>query len=207
MEKEEMEKEELETKESVQDSTEPEGKKKGSVIKSVLIELCIYAVIFVVCIWIMPRYVYCRNVVTGSSMCDTLQQGDHLITEKVSYELGDPKRFDVVVLEPHVLYSADPDELYVKRVIGLPGETIEIKGNDIFINGKKLEEHYGREPIYDEFYYPERKLGDDEYFVMGDNRNVSRDSRDETVGPIRREYIQGKVVLRIWPLKSFSVIK
>jgi len=184
-----------------------EKKTKAAKIKSILLELSLYVIIFVVCTLILPRYVYCRNEVSGSSMYNTLINGDQLITDKISYELGDPKRFDVVVLEPHAMYSTDPDELYVKRVIGMPGETIEIKGNDIFINDKKLDEHYGYEEMYENGYYAKRQLGDDEYFVMGDNRNNSRDSRDDTVGPIKRKNIKGKVVLRIWPLKSFSLVK
>ncbi|MSS63064.1 signal peptidase I [Lachnospiraceae bacterium WCA-693-APC-MOT-I] len=169
---------------------------------SVLRELLIYAIIVVVCIFIIPRYVIQRTIVSGSSMENTLFSDDNLLVEKVSYHFVDPKRFDVVVFYP---YGRAAGEYYVKRVIGLPGETIQIKGNDIYINGKKIEEHYGKDPItYQGIASEPLKLGDDEFFLMGDNRKVSFDSRYEEVGPVHRDLLEGKAIIRIWPLKDFG---
>lgn len=99
-------------------------------------------------------------------------------------------------------------EYYVKRIIGLPGETIQITGDNIYIDGELLEEDYGKMPITNSGIAEEPlKLADDEYFVLGDNRKVSLDSRYEEVGPVQKEAIAGKAVLRIWPFDSFGKIK
>ena len=173
-------------------------KKKFAIIR----ELLIYAVIAVTCVFIIPRYVIQRTIVSGSSMENTLFSDDNLLVEKVSYHFVDPKRFDVVVFYP---YGREEGEYYVKRVIGLPGETVQIKGNDIYIDGKKIEEHYGKDPItYQGIASEPLKLGDDEFFLMGDNRKVSFDSRYEEVGPVHRNLLEGKAVIRIWPLKDFG---
>ena len=100
-------------------------------------------------------------------------------------------------------------EYYIKRIIGLPGETVQIDENgNIYINGELLEENYGAETIQN----PGRAakpitLGDDEYFVMGDNRNNSKDSRSEEVGNVKRSQIIGRAWLRIWPLNKFGLLK
>lgn len=99
-------------------------------------------------------------------------------------------------------------EYYVKRIIGLPGETVQITGDNIYIDGKLLEEDYGKMPITNSGIAEEPlKLGDDEYFVLGDNRKVSLDSRYEEVGPVQKEEIAGRAILRIWPFDSFGKIK
>lgn len=98
-------------------------------------------------------------------------------------------------------------EYYVKRIIGLPGETIQIKGDDIYIDGEIIEEDYGKMPITNGGIAEEPlTLGDDEYFVMGDNRAVSFDSRFDEIGPVKKEKIAGKALLRIWPFKDFGII-
>lgn len=165
-------------------------------------EILIYIAIVAVCVFVIPRYVAQRTIVSGSSMENTLFNADNLLVEKVSYHLVDPKRFDVVVFYP---YGRDSEEYFVKRVIGLPGETIQIKGSSIYINGKKLEENYGKDPIrYQGIASDPIKLGDDEFFLMGDNREVSFDSRYEEVGPVHKDLIEGKAVLRIWPFSDFG---
>lgn len=172
----------------------------NSVVRTVLLYMCLF-----ILIWKMvPKFVIERISVKGVSMEDTLHDKEQLIMEKISYKFGEPKRFDIVILMP---YGKDIDEHYVKRVIGLPGETIEIKEGLIYINGKLLKEDYGKEIILDGGVASEPvSLGEDEYFVMGDNRNDSCDSRDESLGPIKKELIEGKVVFRIWPLKKLGLI-
>jgi signal peptidase I len=113
-------------------------------------------------------------------------------------------RFDIIVFYP---YGRENEEYYVKRIIGLPGETVQIIGSDVYINGEVLEEHYGKDPIED----PGRAiepitLGDDEFFVMGDNRSISKDSRTEEVGNVKKENIGGRAVFRIKPLSRFGTI-
>lgn len=135
----------------------------------------------------------------------TLSNNDQLILDKISYRFSEPKRFDIIVFP----FQYKENTYYVKRVIGLPGETVQIdlEGN-IYINGEILEEDYGKEKInFPGLAVEPITLGDDEYFVMGDNRNNSSDSRDPSVGNIRRSNIIGKAWVRIWPLNKFGVLK
>ena len=154
---------------------------------------------------VLPRYVIQKTIVDGDSMESTLHDKDRLLLDKVTYHLKNPDRFDIIVFYP---YGKDVDEYYVKRVIGLPGETIQIIGENIYINGTRLEEHYGKDPITDGGIAEEPiTLGDDEFFLLGDNREISLDSRFEDVGPVHRDMIAGRAILRIWPLNKFGPVK
>lgn len=196
---------------NVEDSVSAIDKKKK--IKGYILEGMLYVALFLVCVFVIPNYVVQRAKVSGPSMMNTLQDEDNVLVSKISYEVHDPERFDIVVFYPYKgreEYKNDKEkqkEHFVKRVIGLPGEKIQIIGSDIYINGKKLEEHYGKDPITDGGIANEPiTLGEDEYFLMGDNRAVSFDSRFEEIGPIHKDAIDGKAVLRIWPLKTFGKI-
>lgn len=142
--------------------------------------------------------------VDGSSMESTLSNGNFLVLDKITYRFDDPERFDIIVFQPEFF---DEDKLYIKRVIGLPGETVQIIDGDIFINGELLEENYGREEMEKAGRAKEEiVLGEDEYFVLGDNRNHSTDSRSDSVGNVKREYIRGRAYVRIWPLNKLTML-
>ena len=177
------------------------GRKKGSFFK----ELIVYAVIIVLCVTVVPRYVVQRTQVSGISMLKTLEDEESLLVEKVSYYFNDPSRFDIITFYPK---GREHDEYYIKRVIGLPGETIQITGNTIYINGRVLEEHYGREAMQSGGIAEEPiKLGKNEFVVWGDNRNDSIDSRDEEVGIVKKDNIDGHAILRIYPFSKFGTIQ
>lgn len=157
--------------------------------------------------WFLTTYVGVRTVVDGGSMETTLSHQDNLIVDKITYRFSDPKRFDIIVFP----FQYQEDTYYIKRIIGLPGETVQIDAQGrIYIDGKVLEESYGREIIKPENVGIAAEpivLGEDEYFVMGDNRNNSSDSRTEMVGNIHRKDIIGRAWLRIWPFSKFGVLK
>lgn len=134
-----------------------------------------------------------------------LTNGDNLIVDKISYRFKDPERFDIIVFP----FQYDQNTFYIKRIIGLPGETVSIDyDGNIYIDGEVLEEGYGKETIQDPgLAYTPITLGEDEYFVMGDNRNNSSDSREASVGNIRREDIIGRAWLRIYPFDKVGFIK
>lgn len=153
--------------------------------------------------YLIVKYVMVRTDVIGPSMQPTLYSDDDLIVEKVSYRFGEPERFDVIVFP----FKHAERTYYIKRIIGLPGETVQIddEGN-IYINGEILEENYGKEVIKNPGIASEPiHLGSNEYFVLGDNRNDSSDSRDPSVGNIYRKDIVGRAWFRFWP--EFTVIE
>ena len=180
---------------------EEKEKKKRSPL-SYAIEVVIYIVAIIACVFWVPEYVVQRTVVNGESMENTLHSGESLLVEKVSYHFTDPSRYDIIVFYPQ---GRDVDEYYVKRIYGLPGETVQIKNNDIYINGEVVADDYAKNAMDDAGIAEEPiTLADDEYFVLGDNRKVGLDSRDPDLGPIKAENIAGHVCLRILPFNKFG---
>lgn len=165
-------------------------------------------IIGVICLtYLVINYIGQRTAVSGDSMEATLADGDNLIVDKITYRFRDPQRFDIIVFP----FQYKENTYYIKRIIGLPGETVQI-GEDgtIYIDGEVLVESYGREVIRPESIGLAKdpiKLGEDEYFVLGDNRNNSSDSRTELVGNIHRKDILGRAWIRIWPFEKFGVLK
>ena len=161
--------------------------------------------IFLVAILIV-EFVGQRTKVDGRSMEPTLQDGDQLIVDKISYRFRDPERFDIIIFPYHG--DGSKKTYYIKRIIGLPGETVQIVDGKIYINGEVLEENYGKEVMEESGRASQPiVLGNDEYFVLGDNRNNSKDSRVESVGNIKRSDIIGRAWVRIFPLNTFGVLK
>ena len=163
-------------------------------------------ILFVLCaVYLVIHFVGQRTQVMGSSMEPKLSSDDNLIVDKISYRFHDPERFDIIVFP----FRHEDNTFYIKRIIGLPGETVQIdEDGNILINGEILQENYGKEVIGNPGRaYEEIRLADDEYFVMGDNRNNSMDSRYPSVGNITRDEIIGRAWLRIWPLNKFGLIK
>ena len=157
--------------------------------------------------WLVITFVGQRTEVDGSSMEPMLTDGDNLIVDKITYRFREPQRFDIIVFP----FKYQKNTYYIKRIIGLPGETVQIDGQgNIYIDGEILEENYGSEIIAPDNIGTAASpivLGEDEYFVMGDNRNNSRDSRHPMVGNVRREDIIGRAWVRIWPLADIGVLK
>ncbi|HBA68594.1 MAG TPA: signal peptidase I [Lachnospiraceae bacterium] len=174
------------------------------VLKEIL-STSIYLLIVLCLTYIVIHFVGQRTQVVGASMETTLSDNDNLIVDKLTYRFRDPKRFDIIVFP----FQYEEDTYYIKRIIGLPGETVYIDGEgNIYINGELLEESYGKEVIQDAGRaYEPVMLGENEYFVMGDNRNNSQDSRDPSVGNISRKNIIGRAWIRIWPLGKFGILK
>lgn len=165
----------------------------------------VYILIVICATYLIVTYVGQRTKVSGDSMLNTLHNEDNLIVDKISYRFRDPKRYEIIVFP----YRYAENTYYIKRIIGLPGETVQIIGGYVYVNGEKLDEHYGREVIEEGKYglaIDPIELGEDEYFVLGDNRNHSSDSRDSSVGVLTREELIGRAWVRIWPLKSIGVI-
>ena len=124
--------------------------------------------------------------------------------DKLTYRFSKPKRYDIIVFP----FRYQEKTYYIKRIIGLPGETIQIQDGVIRIDGEVLQESYGREVMKNAGLAADMiTLGEDEYFVLGDNRNDSTDSRDPSVGVIHKDEIIGRAWLRIWPLDKIGVLK
>ncbi len=142
-----------------------------------------------------------RMEVNGSSMKPLLASGDVVLINRIAYTLGTPDRFDVAV------FSRGDSVLNMKRIIGLPGETVQIKENHVYINGEPLKAEGGLSlaAIAGIAEYP-IELGEDEYFLLGDNRESSEDSRFAGIGNVKREQLVGKVWLKLSPLSEFGLI-
>lgn len=162
--------------------------------KDVFLDFLPYIIIVLV-VLILRTFIATPVRVNGSSMESTLLNGETMILNKLAIKFKDINRWDIVVIKTS-------DSFIIKRVIGLPGETIKYENDVLYINDKELEDNYSLSETED---FKEIKLNKDEYFVMGDNRYISQDSR--VVGPINKEDIIGKTNIRLFPIDKFGLIK
>ena len=165
----------------------------------------VYILIIIGLTYLIITYVGQRTRVGGQSMETTLSDGDNLIVDKLTYHFKDPERFDIIVFP----YKYEENTYYIKRIIGMPGETIQIMGGYVYINGQQLtSDIYGAEVMQSAGIAAEPiTLGPDEYFVLGDNRNHSTDSREPNVGVLHREDLLGRAWVRIYPFDKIGVIR
>src|SRR5580704_12653469 len=139
--------------------------------------------------------------VEGTSMLPMLEDQDRLFINKMAYRVGDIQRGDVVVF----LYPHDHDKSYIKRVIALPGDVLKIDHGAVFVNGKEVAEPYVPKQFEDDRSQPETVIPVHEYFVMGDHRSISSDSRE--FGPVDRDLIYGKAAFVYWPTTEIGVVR
>ena len=172
--------------------------------KREILSTAVYLLAVVAVTFLFVQFVGQRTHVNGDSMNVTLEDGDNLIVDKLSYRFKDPERFDIIVFP----YQYQEKTYYIKRIIGMPGESVQIIDGMVYIDGEMLDESYGKEVMeYAGVASETIELGEDEYFVLGDNRNNGSDSRDPSVGNIHEDQIIGKAFLRIWPLNKFGILK
>lgn len=178
-----------------------------------VVEICLYAAIALIVAQLVINFVAQRTIVDGDSMYDTLEDGDNIIVEKMSYTFGDIKRYDVVVF-PYYDSIKGREVYYIKRIIGLPGETLQIIDGHIYLiddktgEMKELDEDYGYyigdEPMEGFRASEPVHIPEGCYFVLGDNRNNSKDSRQ--IGLIQGKDILGKAWLRVYPFDKIKLV-
>lgn len=170
------------------------------VVAKWVFEIAVVCLFAFVAVWYFGQ----RVSTVGDSMSPVLRNGDVVLVNRIVYNATTPKRGDVIVFKPK---GNENDHYYIKRIVGLPGETIEIIENRVYIDGECLEEDYETTNIDDVGVVDEKlKLAGDEYFVLGDNREQSEDSRDADVGNVKREYIYGKAWFVITPGDEFGFV-
>lgn len=141
--------------------------------------------------------------VDGPSMLPTLEDGQRLLVDRLTYRFREPERGDVVVFR----YPANPSQHFIKRIIGVPGDEVFISRGTVFVNGVALEEDYVNGPMFTSRAFGPIVVEPDTYFVLGDNRNNSEDSRDRRVGLVPRGHIVGRALWRYWPISDMAVMR
>jgi signal peptidase I len=162
-------------------------------LRDVLISLAVSALFII--------FLYQPVKVEGTSMMPTLQDQERVFVNKFVYKLEPIERGDVVVFR----YPRDPAKSYIKRVIAVAGDSVKIEGGEVFVNGRRLRESYVPDEYDDVRSYPETVVPPHAYFVMGDHRNLSNDSRD--FGPVDRDFIYGKAVFGYWPVDKLGKLR
>lgn len=170
---------------------ETKSRKAGAILREWLIAFV--AAFFIT--MFLTQCIVVNSLVPSGSMQNTINPGDRVIGMRTAYWFNDPERFDIIIFK----FPDNPKELYIKRVIGLPGDVVEIVEGVVFVNGEQLDESaYLREPMlpksYGPYYVPE-----DSYFVMGDNRNDSKDSRAWENTFVPRNYVLAEAKWRVYP--------
>ncbi|HZD56817.1 MAG TPA: signal peptidase I [Anaerolineales bacterium] len=181
--------------EAIPDAMEPEEKRSGflrfvmDVLETLILSVILFAGI---------NAISARIRVDGSSMEPSLHSGEFVIVSKLSYKIGSPHIGDVIVFH----FPRDPEQEYIKRVIGLPGDHVEVKNGSVYVNGQRLDENYiAADPAYN----ITRDVPEDALFVLGDNRNNSSDSHNW--GPVPLDFVVGKAIFVYWPPTNWGVIE
>lgn len=180
---------------------EPARSSAGSGLASALVELMKTVGGAAVLALLIMTFVARAFTVDGPSMMPTLHDGEKLMVDKLTYRFRQPQRGEIVVFR----YPMNPREHFIKRVIAVPGDWVETRDGRVYLNGTALDEPYLDAPTL--HHYGPVQVSPGHYFVMGDNRNNSEDSRDPRVGFVPRELIEGRAVWRYWPLPRMSIIR
>jgi signal peptidase I len=166
--------------------------------RSIVRELLETAVL-TVAIFLVVRIALQNFKVEGESMFPNLHNGEYILVNKVDYMIHSPQRGDIIVFK--ATNAGQPDKDFIKRVIGLPGETVEVKNNAVYINGTALKEPYEDQPP--DYTFPKTTIPPNDYFVLGDNRNNSQDSHIWKW--LQRKYIIGKAWVSYWPPSELHI--
>ncbi|HEU0085783.1 MAG TPA: signal peptidase I [Candidatus Paceibacterota bacterium] len=180
--------------------TEEQPKPKG---KQSFWELVRFAVLAVLIVVPVRMFIAQPFIVSGSSMAPTFGSGDYLVVDEITYRIKDPQRYDVVIFK----YPNDPEKFFIKRIIGLPNETVEIRGNEVTIQNSEIPDGFPIEQPYVKWQGNNNlrfELKEDEFFVMGDNRSASSDSR--YWGAVPRELLSGRALLRLLPVHEIGIL-
>ncbi|MCK9221784.1 MAG: signal peptidase I [Limnochordia bacterium] len=174
--------------------------RKPSEEKSTLQEAVEILVLASILAFFFMTFIARAFTIDGPSMLPTLTDGERLLIDKVTYRFRPPKRGEIVVFK----YPASPKHYFIKRVVALPGDVVAIKHGKLLLNGNPVDEPYINQQMWDELDPVE--VPEDSFFVLGDNRNNSKDSRSKDVGFVPRDLIIGRAIWRYWPLGKLSVI-
>lgn len=182
--------------------TEEKTEKKESFL-SELLDYLKMIIVVVITVLVVNQLILINARIPSESMANTILAGDQIFGNRLAYLTGDPERYDIVIFR----YPDDKSQYFIKRVIGLPGETVEIIDGKVYIDGSET-------PLDDSFL-PEKPTGsygpyvvpEESYFMLGDNRNWSKDSRFWQNTFVEKEDILGKAVLRYWPLNKIGLVK
>ncbi|MCL5291858.1 MAG: signal peptidase I [Actinobacteria bacterium] len=186
----------------VESANKKTGDSVGSGVLRTIREYAVLILVALVLSFIIRAAVAEVRVVPTGSMLPTIQIGDRLLTVKILYKFGEPQRGDVVVFEPPEILKGRFSEPFVKRVVGLPGDVIEVRDGKTYVNGEEFRVATADRPRYD---YGPRKVPNESYFMLGDNRNQSYDSHEW--GFVPRQNIIAKAVLVFWPLDDAKMLK
>ena len=182
--------------------------KKKKINTSLLKEIAIWAgeiLLTIIGTVILVSFFGFKISVVGPSMSPTLENGDQILVNRFLYKLFEPGRNDLVVFSPN---GNQKSHYYVKRIIGLPGDVIEIKDGIVYVNREPLPEKLEVEPVENALMAEQEIIvGEEEYFVLGDNRNNSEDSRYASIGNVKKDHITGKAWLRVYPWEEIGLLK
>ena len=183
------------------------SRRKKKINMSIVKEVISWVVEIAIALVIAFTFVYfvgLRTSVIGQSMADTLSNGDQILVNRFIYKVTDPKPNDLIVFLPN---GNEKSHYYVKRVIAVPGDTVQIKSGAVYVNGELFEEEVDVSAMEEAgLAADEIKLEEDEYFVLGDNRNNSEDSRYANIGNVKKEYMIGKAWFVVSPFKKFGFL-
>lgn len=183
------------------------GRRKKKINIAVVKEVLVWAVEIMIAVLLAFTFVYfigLRTSVVGQSMAETLEGGDEILVNRFIYKVTNPKANDIIVFLPN---GNEKSHYYVKRVVAVPGDTVLIEDGVLYVNGEAFEEEIDVARMEEAGLAAEEEtLASDEYFVLGDNRNNSEDSRYANIGNIKKEYIVGKAWFRVSPWSGFGFL-
>ncbi len=183
-------------KTKIRNRNQNQGGEMRGLIKDILIAVVVVMVIM---------FFFRPTIVKEKSMLPTLEENDYLVMSKQAYTIGDMDRGDIIIFESEIYDEEGKKKLLIKRAIALPGDSIEVTDGQVIVNGKVLEEDY----INTDYTYGDVEpmiLPEDKIFVMGDNRDVSNDSRSSSVGLVDMSDVEGEAIFRLFPFDKFGTI-